>query len=122
MLRTLILATAAAIIATPALADPDPQEQPYEIVRYGDLDLNHQPDANVLVSRIARASDNVCGDDHGNVGLGERMRSNRCEAVAERQAVADVGHPNVSARYYGRRPVVTIDDEPAYDPYYTPKK
>lgn len=126
MLRTLILASAAALIATPAFADPDPQEIPYEIVRYGDLDLDYQPDANTMVRRIARASDNVCGDQTGVVALGERMRSNQCERIAERQAVSDVGHPNVSARYYGRRPVVTIEDEaaydPYYDPYYTPKK
>lgn len=122
MLRTLILASAAAIIATPAFADPDPQEQPYEIVYYGDLDLDYQPDANTMVRRIERASDDVCGDQTGARPIQERMRANRCEHVAERQAVADVGHPNVSAHYYGRRPVVTIEDEPAHDPYYTPKK
>ncbi|GAN00180.1 hypothetical protein U91I_03845 [alpha proteobacterium U9-1i] len=122
MLRTLILATATIAFATPALADPDPQEVPYEVVRYGDLDLDYQADANVMVRRIARASDNVCGDDSSVVSLQERARANRCERVAERQAVADVGHPNVSARYYGRRPVVTVDDEPAYDPYYDSKK
>ena len=63
MLRFIILAaTASVAFVSPSFADPDPQETPYEVVYFGDLNLKYDADADQMMRRIDRASNNVCND------------------------------------------------------------
>jgi|CXWL01.1.fsa_nt_gi UrcA family protein len=112
MLRFIILAaTASVAFVSPSFADPDPQETPYEVVYFGDLNLKYDADADQMMRRIDRASNNVCNDRVGNSGLQERINVANCAQVAERRAVIDVNHPNIDRRHYGAPPRVIIEPE-----------
>ena len=85
-----------------------------EVVRYDDLNLNTAYGADQLLRRIEIAAGHVCGARMGPRALDEHRFGRNCANVAEENAVFDVGHPLVQARYYGRTPEVIIDDEYSY--------
>lgn len=85
-----------------------------EVVTYGDLNLNTEYGADQLLRRISTAASHVCGDRMGPRALDEHRFTRNCIGTAEEDAVYEVGHPLVMARYYGRTPEVIIEDEYSY--------
>ena len=94
--------------AAPAFA------QESRTVRYGELNLNADQGADTLIRRVEQAADVVCGDRPGPQPLQENASVRECEVIATDDAIRGVGHPVVTARYYGRNPDVTI--EGSWDP------
>ena len=86
----------------------------HQVVSYSDLNLNSARGADELLRRISSAADNVCGNRTGPRPLDEHRFTRGCIANAQEEAVYDVGHPLVMARYYGRTPEVIIDDQYSY--------
>ncbi len=69
-------------------------------VRYGDLDLSKQADAQTLYSRLQRASDKVCGEYKELTGICSKMKLyNACYQDTLARAVDTVGHASVKAAY-----------------------
>ncbi|WP_129781241.1 UrcA family protein [Peristeroidobacter soli] len=68
-------------------------------VRYGDLDLSKQADAQKLYGRLQRASDNVCGEYKELRNLQKMKLYNVCYQDALARAVDTVGHAAVKAAY-----------------------
>jgi UrcA family protein len=97
----------------PAAAE---EELRSEVVYFGDLDLDAEAGASVLIRRIERASFNVCGDRAGRRPVTEVQYVGACAAETQEDAISDVGHPVVTALYYGYSPQVVIEDDSA-DPY-----
>ncbi|MBN8606505.1 MAG: UrcA family protein [Caulobacterales bacterium] len=115
MSRSVHIALASAFLlaaATPALA----QNYQSQVVTYGELDLNSRAGADTLIRRIEQASDNVCGDRTGPRSVRENSTVNACARETAEFGVEDVGHPNVTQRYYERHGTGYI--EGSYDPYY----
>jgi UrcA family protein len=97
--KALIPATALAILysCTPAWADT-PLESRSVTVHFGDLNINSASGAERLYQRIARAAEDVCGDNSASQRL--LMYSSRyatCVRSAIGAAVARVNHPEVTA-------------------------
>ena len=114
MSRSLLLAFSAAMFLAPlapAFADPYDSDVRSEVVRFGDLDLNYQPDAHVMVHRIHRAARHVCEPNAGVAALSDRVETQDCRSDAEERGVSDTNAPLVTAEYYGRNPQVLLDDE-----------
>lgn len=115
MLRHILAASALTLaVATPVFA----QELHSQVVTFGDLNLKRDHDADRLIDRIENAADNVCGETNGPAPLTEVQSVRGCTYVAERNAVSDVAHPNVTSRYYGVEPQVIIEGSYDPDPYY----
>ena len=110
MSRSFLFACAALLVTpiAPAMAYPHDDNVRAEVVHYGDLDLNYQPDANRMVHRIHRAASHVCSPESSVSDLGAFRE---CRRDSERRAVADTDAPLVSAQYYGRAPHVVIEDD-----------
>lgn len=89
-----------------------------EVVTFGDLNLNTEHGADQLVRRIEIAAGHVCGDRVGRRELTENRLVRDCTGAAEEEAVYDVGHPMVLARYYGRSPEIYIDEDEDVVAYY----
>jgi UrcA family protein len=68
-------------------------------VRYGDLDLSKQVDAQTLYGRLQRASDNVCGEYKELRNLQRMKLYNTCYQESLARAVDNVGHAAVKAAY-----------------------
>ena len=58
------------------------------------------------------------GDRVGRRELTENRLVRDCTGAAEEEAVYDVGHPMVLARYYGRAPEIYIDEDEDDVAYY----
>lgn len=110
MPRSLKFAFAAALAVAAAAPAFAREEVNAQVVRYGDLNLKFAGDADTLINRIDNASENVCGDRSGPMPLTERSDVNMCAHESAQVAVAEVGHPVVSGRYYGYTPEVVVDD------------
>lgn len=119
MTRLTALACVSALLLT-AVPLAHAQETNERVVRYADLDLNRAAGADVLISRISRAARSVCGDHTGRQPLQEMLPINDCRAIAMEDAISDVNHPVVTARYYGSGYVIIEPEgDAAYsDPYY----
>src|SRR5262245_2301354 len=89
--------------ATPALA------QQSRTVHYGELNLDANEGADTLIRRVEQAASIVCGDTTGPQTLREHASVGGCENDTTRAAITEIGHPVVTARYYGRRPDVIIE-------------
>lgn len=106
------------------------QDENSRVVTYGELDLNSQAGADALIRRIDNASDAVCGRHDGPRPAHQAEINRACANETAEVAVNDVGHPNVSARFYGGTAVVEEDvsyydprldpASPQYDPSYVP--
>jgi UrcA family protein len=68
-------------------------------VRYGDLDLSKQNDAQALYGRLQRASNSVCVQYKEPRNLQKMKLYNACYQEALARAVDDVGHAAVKAAY-----------------------
>lgn len=68
-------------------------------VRYGDLDLSKQADAQKLYGRLQRASDDVCGEYKEFRNLQKMKLYNACYQDSLARAVDNVGHAAVKAAY-----------------------
>src|SRR5437868_3050151 len=68
-------------------------------VRYGDLDLSKQKDAQTLYGRLQRASDNVCGEYKELRNLKRMKVYSACYQDTLARAVDTVGHASVKAAY-----------------------
>ena len=75
-------------------------------VSYGDLNLRSEAGALILLSRLSRATDIVCGGRPGYGQMAARARAWRqCREQSLSEAVVSVGAPVVSRLYaevYGR--------------------
>ena len=105
--------------AVPAFAQqasaPSTTQLNSRVVPYGDLNLDSRAGADTMLRRINNASRFVCGDRTGPRTMQENGTVHACTGETMDNAVADLGHPNVSNRYYGNTPEVIIgDDEDAY--------
>lgn len=116
MSRLTIAALVSALALTagaPALAQHNQVDR--QVVEYADLNTNSAEGADTLIRRIRGAAADVCGDRTGPMTLQERDAVRSCEAISASDAVQQVNHPLVTARYYGYEPQVII--EGSYDPY-----
>lgn len=75
--------------------------QESRVVRYGDLNLKNEYDAERLIDRIENAAEDVC--DTNTPFLAVRRAEIECAAETEQVAMDDVDHPTVTNRYYATR-------------------
>jgi UrcA family protein len=68
-------------------------------VSYGDLNLAHEADARILLTRVSRAASRVCGGEPGIANLHEQVVHDACVKASMDRAVASVGAPLVSDLY-----------------------
>lgn len=113
---TLLCAAALALTAAPP-AFAQIVEPESEVVRFSDLDLDYEGDAEELIVRIQRAAGRVCGARSGVQPVAQFRQDRDCMIETTEIAVRDVGHPMVLARYYDVHPRVIIEEGSA-DPYY----
>ena len=114
----LALASAASLlIAAPAFAQSHPESR---VVTYGELDLDRAAGADTLIRRIDQAAEAVCGQHDGRTTTRQAMSNRQCELEATDNGVADVGHPVVTARYYGSGYAIIEDSADSYDPTLDP--
>lgn len=97
-MKTLVLFAAIAAIASPAAAQPK-TDFPSLVVKYADLDLTRPTGADVLIARIERAADEVCGSSNGARSLTEVALHRACKKETMAAAVRSVNAPLVSARF-----------------------
>jgi UrcA family protein len=83
-------------------------------ISYGELNLEDASGADTLIRRVENAADFVCGDYRGQQSVADQSNFSTCEVATTQRAISDIAHPVVTARYYGRRPDVTI--EGSWDP------
>ena len=70
------------------------------VVKYGDLNLSNAQGAHVLYSRIVSAARQVCDPfEFRDRNLGTHARVDACVHRAVKQAVTDVGQPELQAVY-----------------------
>ena len=97
VIATLILGALASSVSTVYAAE-DNSALPKIVVKYGDLNVSHPQGAAVLLRRIRRAGEAVCGSFAGG-GLGPKMRMNACVQNAVADAVTKVNQPQLFAIY-----------------------
>src|ERR1700754_5013346 len=68
-------------------------------VKYADLDLANQADAQTLYGRLQRASERVCVQHKDTRDLSKMQQYNYCYQDTLARAVDSVGHPAVKAVY-----------------------
>jgi UrcA family protein len=84
------------LAALPAAAD---DFEPLKVtVKFGDLDVSHEPGAAVLYLRIRAAARNVCSPYEGS-GFPAKILLEACVDKAVADAVAKVGNPALFAVY-----------------------
>src|SRR5262245_16830417 len=89
------------------------------VVPYRDFNLDSAAGADTMLNRMSDASRFVCGDRSGPRTMQENGVVHACGRETMDNAVHDLGHPNVSNRYYGNTPEVIISgDESADDSAY----
>jgi UrcA family protein len=125
MLRSITTAGAVVLCASlampiPAAAGPNDARPETPIVRvservpFGDLDLNTQQGARVMLRRIQGASQRVCAQPRSPLFPTIETTMRRCRSRSTGQAVAALNAPTVFAEA-GRlpdRPVLTASVEP----------
>jgi len=90
-----IVISALAITTTPAAADETRSTR----VHYGDLNLTEVGDADELVRRVQLAAREVCADNVGERDPRIVADIRTCVRDAMAQAIRDLDHPVVTARY-----------------------
>ena len=105
MKRTLIavaLALASVSITTNGAVADD--QRPQIDVPYGDLNLANPTGAKVMLRRIAKAAEFVCGGRPDLCEMSDRSVFKRCTRIAVADAVAQLNAPLVTALHEGRDP------------------
>jgi UrcA family protein len=109
-----VIAALSLCTAAPAFAQQDAASTTQlneRVVPYGDLNLDSNAGADTMLRRINNASRFVCGDRTGPRPMQENGSVHYCVAESTDNAVAELGHPNVSNRYYGNTPEVVIGED-----------
>ncbi|MBI3437698.1 MAG: UrcA family protein [Proteobacteria bacterium] len=109
-----VIAALSLCAATPAFAQQSAASTTQlnaRVVPYGDLNLDSRSGADTMLRRIDNASRYVCGDRTGPRPMQENGSVHACMHESMETAVNDLGHPNVSDRYYGNTPEVIVGDE-----------
>jgi UrcA family protein len=96
-----LAATALLACAQPASAQRDDRSTSV-VVRFADLDINHPAGADMLLGRIERAADTVCGGEPSNGLEGEGRVYRQCRTDAITRAVDQLNAPLLSAIAAGR--------------------
>lgn len=91
----------AAVLGLALTAPAAAQDAPRSVtVRFDDLNLAHEADADRMLWRIERAARRACSlDVHA---WGQRVYSRACARRAVREAVAAIAHPTLAMRYSRR--------------------
>jgi len=89
---------AALAVLAPAFANGI-DRMPSIAVRYDDLNISRRAGAKVLVGRLWRAAQQVCGEEHFLADLRGQAGYKICERDSMARAVAAVGEPLVSDIY-----------------------
>lgn len=102
--RTVCFATVctmAALSLTPSAhaAPPAPESV---TVRYGDLNLANTHGADLMLRRVKRAADRVCGRDVAFQYRAELRRFKECRQASIAATVVELDAPVVSAQYIAR--------------------
>ena len=107
-LQALCVATCAfAMLVAPASAAPTARDRTAVAVRYGDLNLDSEMGAKVLLRRLDQAARDVCGGDAYARGL-VRHAWRDCRTDAMTKAIAQVNHPTVTTMFAEQRNARTI--------------
>jgi UrcA family protein len=96
MKKTFVIAIAAILassLAGAAQATAVRRNVQQQAVKFGDLNLEREADAAVLLKRITSAARQVCGLHIGPLPFGIKMHLERCAAEATARAVAEVNAP-----------------------------
>lgn len=75
---------------------------------YGELNLDSGAGAEALLRRIQQSAEAMCGARTGPMPLAQRAAIAKCIQDKSERAVAEVGHPRVTALFYNRNPRVII--------------
>ncbi|WP_167755828.1 UrcA family protein [Vitreimonas flagellata] len=70
-------------------------------VEYGDLNVEADAGAEVLLNRIERAAARACGANQGRRPLSERAATRACVQQAVDQAVSTIDAPRLTALHFG---------------------
>jgi UrcA family protein len=107
----------AALTAPAAAGTPIDEEGKGRVVFFGDLNLENPVGADTLLNRIRFTARKVCGGAESLQSIAIYRAAHACQLEATSKAVSDVGHANVTSRYYGRTPRVIIASvEPSVAP------
>lgn len=105
MKRTLVaIALALASVSTTTNAAVADDLRPQIDVPYGDLNLANPTGAKVMLRRIAKAAEFVCGGRVDMRDVGERSVFKGCVRTAVSDAVGQLNAPLVTALHEGRDP------------------
>ena len=97
---TSIIAAAFVAFAASASAQPVSTGEGRVTVSYGDLNLNHEAGAQILINRLHAAADRVCGGQPDMRVLKQWGAYQTCVAQAMDRAVASISHPVVANAYW----------------------
>ena len=104
---TSIIAVAFVAFAAGASAEPVSTGESQETVSYGDLNLDHEAGAQILINRLRAAADRVCGGQPDLRDLDQLSLYRTCVTQAMDRAVASISHPVVANAYWhNERPVL----------------
>lgn len=111
-MKTLIVCAALVAIAVPAAAAGiHPARQDPEVlqttVSYADLDLNRPAGADVMIARVRRAAQAVCGQGLF-ADLNRTKHTRDCVAAAMDAAFAQVDAPLVTTRFAHKPPAAEL--------------
>jgi UrcA family protein len=105
MKRTLIaVALAIASVSTTTNGALANDQRPQIDVPYGDLNLANPTGAQVMLRRIAKAAEFVCGGRPDMREMSNRTVFKRCVRIAVADAVGQLNAPLVTALHEGRDP------------------
>jgi len=109
----LAFVSAIALIAAPSAFAQDYPES--RVVTYGELNLNSAAGADTLIRRIDNASEAVCGRNDGRRPARQAASDRACEYETADNAIDDVNHPVVTARYTGSGYAIVEEGSVYYD-------
>jgi UrcA family protein len=109
------VALVSGLAIAPSFAQSD-YDSRQERVYIGDLDPYDRGDAQILLDRIERASNNVC-DNRMPEPPTELEQEAACEFHATEEAVISVGNPVLLALHRGYDPSIAVEAEGSADPY-----
>lgn len=101
MIKKAIAAALLAASLLPAAAIAQDVRIKEQVVYFGDLDLSERADASAMLSRLRRASGQVCRTNR-NQPLRVSREASRCKMEALNSAVAAVNAPQLNALHDGQ--------------------
>lgn len=113
-MKTLIFIAALAALAAPAAAQTGASRDRSDVVqvkvRFSDLDLTRPAGAEIMISRLRRAAETVCGPEPDLRALYATLSYRDCFAGAMSAAVSQLNAPLVTARYSRVSPARLLAD------------